>query len=462
MVEANNTQKKEELTQKKFDKIMLKFLLNEPFFSDIIQSIRREKTRSIPTAGVSFANGSITLYWNPDFVSSLPTKHMFGLLKHECYHLIYQHVTGRKQKPHLMWNIATDLAINSTIPLDELPEGGLIPGQLPNYPDHYKPTPDQEKMSAFIASMPLNKSSEWYMEQIMSNDEIQKAIQDAMSPPCTCSSSMPMSGSGNKEGKGKGEGEGGGKGEPSEESCPTHGNGEGTQAGFDYHFNEDLTEAEKAMADSKIKNIIKEAMERADKNNSWGSVSAGMAQRIKASLVKEIDWKSVLKYFCGTKQKANRSRTFKKINRKYPYIHPGRKSSYTSNIAIYIDQSGSVDDGSLTLLFSALNDLASRVTFTIYHFDCDVDESSEYVWKKKKRIDKPYRTRGGGTNFDSVENHFRKVAGKFDGYVIMTDGYAPKPKTCISKRCWVLLPGIEPSFPIDKRDTVVKMKRNHK
>ena len=42
----------------------------------------------------------------------------------------------------------------------------------------------------------------------------------------------------------------------------------------------------------------------------------------------------------------------------------------------------------------------------------------------------------------------------------MTDGFAPKPKTCISKRCWVLLPGIQPSFPIDNRDTVVLMERN--
>ena len=40
----------------------------------------------------------------------------------------------------------------------------------------------------------------------------------------------------------------------------------------------------------------------------------------------------------------------------------------------------------------------------------------------------------------------------------MTDGYAPKPKPCKSKRCWVIIPGCEPQFQIDKKDTKVVMK----
>ena len=100
------------LSKEKFEKIMIKFLLDEPFFSDIMRCIRKEMTNSIPTAGVLCKDDSIVMYWNPKFVSKLPVRQMFGLLKHECYHLIYQHCTSRKQEPHLMWNIATDLAIN--------------------------------------------------------------------------------------------------------------------------------------------------------------------------------------------------------------------------------------------------------------------------------------------------------------------------------------------------------------
>ena len=436
---STNEEEIELLSKEKFDKIMLKFLLDEPFFSDIMRCIRKEMTNSIPTAGVLCKDDSIVMYWNPKFVSQLPVRQMFGLLKHECYHLIYQHCTSRKQEPHLMWNIATDLAINCTIPYTELPEGGLVPGRPVKQPDDVSHLSEEiieqsRKMSDFIESLPSYKSSEWYMETIMNNDEMQQAINDCMGPKSIVFGS------------------------------PEDGEGaQGTTAGFDYHFDaEDLSEGEKAMIDAKVKEIIKNAAKRADRTNGWGSVGSETRQQIRSMLHKEVDWKSVLRYFCGTKQRANRSRSFRKINRKYPYIHPGRKTSHTSNIVIYIDQSGSVGDDDLELLFGALNDLASRVTFTCYHFDTLVDDSSKYVWKKNKKVDKPYRTRCGGTCFDAAENHYRKIAGEYDGYIIMTDGYAPKPKTCISKRCWVLLPGIQPSFPIDSRDTVVLMERNKK
>ena len=426
------------LTQQRFDKIMLKFLIDEPFFSDIMRCIRKEMTSIIPTAGVLCKEDSIVMYWNPKFVSSLPIRKIFGLLKHECYHLIYQHCTSRKQDPHLMWNIATDLAINCTLLESELPDGGLVPGKPMKQPDDTSHLPKElleqsQKMSDFIESLPPYKSSEWYMETIMNNDEMQEAINDCMGPK-----SMVM---GNP-------GDGDGTGQP------------GTCAGFDYHFdNDDMSESDKALIDAKVKDIVKKAAKRADRTNSWGSVSADVRGQIRSMMSQTIDWRSVLQYFCGTKQRANRSRSFRKINRKYPYIHPGRKTSHTSNIAIYIDQSGSVGDDDLELLFGALNDLASRVTFTIYHFDTEVDEDSKHVWRKNKKIEKAYRTRCGGTCFNVVEDHFRKVASEYDGYIIMTDGYAAKPKNCISKRCWVLLPGIQPSFPIDKRDTVVLMEK---
>jgi|TARA_R110000824_G_scaffold62352_4_gene165167 predicted metal-dependent peptidase len=427
------------ISKEKFDKIMLKFLIDEPFFSDIMRYIRKEMTDKIPTAGVLCKDDTIVMYWNPKFVSKLPVRHMFGLLKHECYHLIYQHCTSRKQEPHLMWNIATDLAINCTLLSSELPDGGLVPGKIISTPEDTSHLPAEllkqsQKLSDFIASLPSYKSAEWYMETIMNNDEIQKVIQDTMGQKSI------MVG---KPGDGEGEGQ------------------QGTTAGFDYHFDtESMEEGDKALIDAKVKDIIAKATKRADRTESWGSVSSETRAQIRSMMHKEIDWKTVLRYFCGTKQRANRSRSFRKINRKYPYIHPGRKTSHTSNIVIYIDQSGSVGDDDLELLFGTLNDLASRVTFTCYHFDTSVDNNSKYIWKKNKKVDRPYRTRSGGTCFNAAEDHYRKISGEYDGYIVMTDGYAPKPKTCISKRCWVLLPGIKPSFLIDSRDTVVLMEQN--
>jgi len=170
-----------------------------------------------------------------------------------------------------------------------------------------------------------------------------------------------------------------------------------------------------------------------------------------------VDWRQVLHYFCGTKQRANKTRSFKKINRKYPYIHPGRKIKHTSNLAIYIDQSGSVTNDDISLFFGSLNELAKNVTFTVYNFDTNVDDINSYIWRKGKKFEKVIRTKTGGTDFDCVETHFRTKKDTFDGYIIMTDGCAPKPKNCISKRCWVLLPGTKLYFKNDIKDTVVTM-----
>ena len=144
-----------------------------------------------------------------------------------------------------------------------------------------------------------------------------------------------------------------------------------------------------------------------------------MKQQIFSACDDSVDWKKVLHYFCGTKQKSSKSRTFRRINRKYPYIHPGRKIKRTSNLAIYIDQSGSVSDSGISAFFDALNMLAKDVGFTVYHFDTEIDEQSKYSWRKNQKYQLPMRTLTGGTCFQAVENHFRKISVEYDGYIIM-------------------------------------------
>ena len=41
------------LTDRKFDKLMVDFLLDEPFFASIVMNLKKIKTYDIPTAGVT-------------------------------------------------------------------------------------------------------------------------------------------------------------------------------------------------------------------------------------------------------------------------------------------------------------------------------------------------------------------------------------------------------------------------
>jgi len=409
-------------------------LFGEPFFTALLRTIDKVETKSLPTAGVTIKDGSPVLYWNPDFLNTLTRKQRVGLLKHECYHLIFKHIIKRKHDPHTLWNIATDLAINSIIPFKELPKGGFIPGRPLEFPTEGFSEEEINKrkmLSDFIENLPKNKSSEWYMKELLENEEVSSAIEDMMTQSGSCSGS----------GEGLGEGD--------------------YHPGFDVHLSAEGENGD-GLLEEKINQIVREAVKNAEKTShgGWGSVSSEVRKELIGMYSNSVDWKNVLKYFCGTKQRANKSSSFRRINRKYPYIHPGKKKAYTSNIAVYIDQSGSVTDADIQLLFGNLNDLAKRVTFTVFFFDTEVDEKSRFTWTKNKKVTKANRTRSGGTNFNAVETYHRKIMREFDGYLVLTDGECFKPDDCKSKRCWVILPGRELYFTPDKRDTVVKMNKN--
>ena len=93
-----------------------RLLMDEPFFACLSRKIEKREDRSIPTAGVMVNehSGQFEMIYNPEFLASLPEKQIKGVLKHEFYHLIFEHVTSRKPEgvAHKSWNIAADLAIN--------------------------------------------------------------------------------------------------------------------------------------------------------------------------------------------------------------------------------------------------------------------------------------------------------------------------------------------------------------
>jgi predicted metal-dependent peptidase len=134
-------------------------------------------------------------------------------------------------------------------------------------------------------------------------------------------------------------------------------------------------------------------------------------------------------------QKANKRSTVRKINKRYPYQHPGKKATRTAKIAVAIDQSGSVSEAMLTAFFAELNTLAKIADFTVIPFDTRVDPEKNWVWKKGQSR-KTERTMYGGTCFNAP-TQFVNETGGFDGLIICTDMEAPKPVRCKVQRMWI-------------------------
>ena len=364
-----------------------RLLMDEPFFACLSRKIEKREDRSIPTAGVMVNehSGQFEMIYNPEFLASLPENQIKGVLKHEFYHLIFEHVTSRKPEgvAHKSWNIAADLAINSHL-VDELPEFACMPGVGP------------------FEELPKFKTAEWYLKNI-TQDQVDQ---------CNAPGGID-----------------GGEGEAGTGQLDSH-------EGWDEEGGSPAQEAANQMAKERLKQAMKQAAQEASQSpNGWGSVSGDIKKEILKKLETKVDWKKVLRYFIKTSQRANKTSTIKRINRRYAYVHPGKKVQRQAKIAIAIDQSGSVSDDMLSAFFAELNSLAKLATFTVVPFDTTVDEKLVYEWKKGQNH-KAERVMCGGTCFDAPTEYVNK-RGDFDGVIILTDMEAPKPKRCKAQRLWL-------------------------
>ena len=367
------------------DRYIYNLLVSEPFFAEISRHVEKRASTHIPTAGVRItSDGHFEMLYNPNFFAKLTKEQRAGVLKHEFYHLVLGHVTDRLPdgKMTKKWNIATDLAINSHIP-NELPDMACIPGKGP------------------FADLPMYESAEWYFNNLPK-------------PPD------------------KGDG---GKGEPPHGE-PTEGWGDPLDDHSGWGENADkLDPTLREMAKERLREMMRDAAEQSNKSSQgWGSVSQDIRKDIMDRISGKIDWRAVLRYFIKTSQRAAKTSTVKRINKRYAYIHPGQKVLRHAKIAISIDQSGSVSDPMLEAFFAELNNLSKIATFTVVPFDTEVDPNLVYVWKKGMKRKKE-RVKYGGTDFSAPTKYVNDKG--FDGHIVLTDMQAEKPIPSACQRMWM-------------------------
>jgi len=388
-----------------------RLLQDEPFFAALSRRIDK-KPGPVPTAGVRVNEaGFFEMIYNTAWFASLTDEQKKGVLIHEFYHLVFEHVTGRlpdelapvmaggsptqaEQLLFKLWNIGADLAINYHIGAERLPENCCIPG------------------GQQFEDMPGDMTAEWYYDKLKEKMEEQ----------------------GDQGEGGSGEGD-------------DDGSGDGGQGGFDPdaagQFDDhgewgkgNPTPEEQAALDI-AKERLKEALKDAANESAsrgWGSVSGSCRKEIMDRITSKVDWRKVLRYFVKTSQRANKRSTPKRLNRRYPGLHPGRKVNRTASVAVSIDQSGSVSDEMLAAFYAELNKLSDIATFTVIPFDTRVAEDKVYVWKKGEKR-KRERVLHGGTCFEAPTAYVNTRS--FDGHIVLTDMEAPKPKASKCQRMWM-------------------------
>jgi predicted metal-dependent peptidase len=111
---------------------ILRLRMKSPFFATLAMFAKFSPTQEIFTAAIDGKD----IFYNEDFIRSLPTKQIDGLLLHEVLHAALLHIPRRGTREPELWNIAADIVINGMIAEEsnfELPAGGLRDGALENF-----------------------------------------------------------------------------------------------------------------------------------------------------------------------------------------------------------------------------------------------------------------------------------------------------------------------------------------
>lgn len=383
----------EHFSDREFESDFLDVFMHEPFLGGISMGITKFPDPACSTAYVGIRSDALDLMfgYNPYFFRFMTSTERKGVICHEIYHVVLQHLFERNVTDRnyaMAWNIGTDLAINSIIGHAKLPSMALIPGRVPS-------KMKRQDLIDYIKGVQPLQASEFYFEGV-------KKILD----------------------------ESDGGGEDGEVTLDDH-SGWGN-----------LPDHLKDQVKDKVRGMIQDAVNRADSRNSWGTVPANMQAEIRKGLMHEVDWRAILRMFFGRTRSMTRLSTIKKFSRKMPGILPGVKRGTMARFAFFIDQSGSMSDDDVALCFAEVEGASREAEIDVYNFDTEVDEDSHKVWKRGRHF--PWsRTRMGGTNFDAVANFVNdsKNMGRWSGICILTDGYAPVMGAVRSaKVLWVITP----------------------
>ena len=363
-----------------------RLLQDEPYFAALSRQINKREDKSIPTAGIRYNKDtkSYEMFYNSDFIQQFDDPQQKFILMHEMYHASFGHCTYRKWKEvdHKLANLSMDLAINSLQHMRDIAiEEACMPGKGP---------------FEFVPHM--EQSAEWYLKQIQKDKE----------------------------------------------ENPEKYEGDGMDS-FDDHsdFGNSGDDVDREIASEQLKEAIAKAVKECEEVNEktgrakgWGSVSNQIRKEIKeaSGVTFKLDPKKVLASFIKASINADKKSSVTKRNRRLPGKKFGRRSLRRANIAISIDQSGSVSDELLMKVFDWLGEFAKFVSFTVVPFDHQVFEEKIYVWQKGEKR-KRERVLYGGTDFNAPTQWVNER--KFDGHIIVTDMLAPKPVRSNCQRMWI-------------------------
>jgi predicted metal-dependent peptidase len=399
----------------KLEQAIVQLLLNQPFYGNLLLSMKKQYTNKYGIAAVSITD-TINLYVNPELFNQLPLEIAVGVLEHECEHITRDHITRGKKlssKMNKALNVAADRAINEFL-TDKQSNGRT-----------YSSMPDSFTLN-------LSKVSEETLASLK-GAEIENGIMTGK--PVTVKNFQEQFPDKKIENGQTMEyyyrflKENAKKGEDGEA-----GDFDGDMDCMDDHSAWGESEDNDEVREQVVKNAVKKASERAE-HSKPGSTPQYIKEMIDKWANPSVNWKKELKRFISHAIRTKTESSRKRRNRRYGTMYPGYKKSPELSIACAIDTSGSVSVEMVQQFFGEISAIADLgVDITIMECDTVIHKTYEYDKKNVPTIDGR-----GGTSFKPV---FDKVnsSKEYDALIYFTDGECYEDVEYKKPMLWALTP----------------------
>lgn len=166
----------------------------------------------------------------------------------------------------------------------------------------------------------------------------------------------------------------------------------------------------------------------------WGSLTGGFSEYLQASIRAQISWRNILSGFRASIISSKRKLTRMRPSRRTGFDNMGSIHRFETRLLVAVDVSGSITTEDLQYFYSVINNAFRYGISAIDVIEFDVGITS--VCSLKKVIKDVKVVGRGGTSFQEPIDYAHENA--YDGLVILTDGYAKKPKIPDRMKCKIV------------------------
>ena len=365
--------------RERITRILERWFISEPALFQVLCTHSIEENTSMPCP---VRSGARKVEYNPDFVKEMSDETLDQALRTEAIRILLKHPYQRK--PDACSQQA--ISVGSNLTIGDNYQFGSIHTEHPKDYD-----------------LPAGREYEWYSRR----------IQEL----------LPQDGGGDGDDAGDGsKGRSQGDGGSDWRTDRLSGHADRNTALSELWDEDELTVA-------MIDGII-------ESTKDWGSLAGNFAERLKASAKARIDWRNVLSGFRASILSTQRKLTRMRPNRRTGFDNMGSIRRFDTKVLVAVDVSGSISSADLSYFYGVINS-AFRYGFTavdVIQFDAGV----RVVQSLKKVLRDVIVLGRGGTSFQEPIDYAHENG--YDGLVILTDGYAPKPVLPDNMRCklvWV-------------------------